>query len=928
MIHLNIKMKNIKTSYSSVLNMDKIKKNYEPLSIEEYWYSFWEKNNYFYPTGIGEPYCIMLPPPNITGTLHMGHAFQDTIMDALIRYHRMKHYNVLWQPGTDHAGIATQIVVERQYSSESKESLGREKFLNLVWQWKAKSGKNISSQLRRIGSSLDWSRERFTLDNGLSIAVREAFVRLYKEGLIYRGKKLVNWDPVLRTAVSDLEVISSEEDSFMWYIRYPLVDQIGNIIVATTRPETIFGDMAVAIHPDDQRYKHLAGLYVKLPLSTRKIPIITDSYVDPNFGSGCVKITPGHDFNDYIIGQRHNLPILNIFNTDASINENCPFKYRGLSRTEARKLVIETLESQELIEDVIKYKLIVPRSERSNSVIEPLLTNQWYVKTKPLAEQAISAVANGKIKFIPSVWEKTYFDWLHRIDDWCISRQIWWGHRIPAWYDNSGNIYVGHSEEIIRNQYKIEEEIALVQDPDVLDTWFSSSIWPFSTLGWPKQTLDLKTFYPTSVLVTGFDIIFFWVARMVMMGLKFMGDVPFREVYIHGLVRDHNGQKMSKSRGNVLDPLDLVNGISLDELIIKRTTGLIRIQDAPQIKKDTLKYFPNGIRAYGADALRLTFAALATTGRDIIFDIGRIEGYRNFCNKLWHAARYVINSCEQDKNIDFCEFNKLSIADKWILSQLQHTISDTEFAFKNYRFDHVTKICYEFTWKEFCDWYLELAKINNSAGTKWTLIYVLEVILRLLHPIIPFITEEIWQKTAPLVGKTGTIMLQPYPQINNKYIDQFAVADIEWLKNLLTELRRVRSTMNINPGQLLEIFIQGSYTDYSRLEQQEQVIMILGKISKIVWAKALPNDFNQAQSYTILVNSMKIFIYGVMKNNEADHLIKEIKTLRKLMHYINTKLDNPKFIEYAPIQIVEKERQRLADIQSKLANLEDRLLHV
>ncbi len=914
-------------------------KTYEPHNIEERWYNFWEEHGYFSPSGDGVPYCIMIPPPNVTGTLHMGHAFQDTIMDALVRYHRMKGHNTLWQPGTDHAGIATQMVVERQLSLENKtrHDLGREMFIKRVWAWKAESGYTITRQLRRMGASVDWVRERFTMDDGLSRAVREVFVRLYDEGLIYRGQRLVNWDPVLRTAVSDLEVVSSEENGFMWYIRYPLVEYSGDLIVATTRPETIFGDVAVAINPNDRRYKHLIGLHAKLPLTKKIIPIIADNYADPTFGTGCVKITPGHDFDDYTVGKRHKLPIINIFTDDAKINDTVPV-YNGLDRFEARKRVVADLEAQGLLESIKPHSLLVPRGDRSHSVIEPFLTDQWYVKTRPLADPAVAAVREGNIRFIPKTWEKTYFDWMDRIEDWCISRQIWWGHRIPAWYDTLGNVYVGRSEFEVRAKHQIKSEVILEQDSDVLDTWFSSALWPFSTLGWPECTNSLKKFYPTSVLVTGFDIIFFWVARMIMMGLKFMGDVPFREVYIHGLVRDHDGQKMSKSKGNVLDPLDLIDGTRLDELVVKRTTGLIKPQNATLIEKTTRAQFPNGIRAYGTDALRFTFAALAATGRDVLFDMGRVEGYRNFCNKLWNAARYVLVNTRDKKETGL---GTLSTADRWILSRLQLAILETNTAIKNYRFDQMAQIIYDFTWNEFCDWYIELTKpvLNNTASstvtaqrdTQQTLVTVLATLLRLLHPIMPFITEEIWQLVAPLVGATGnTIMLQPYPEEDAAFMDIAAVADIEWLKQFMLEVRRIRSVMNIVPGKSLRVLLQnGSDEDHIRLESQRQSLMALGRLHSITWLK--DDEPAESEVSTALVGGMKIFvpISGCIdKNAEIARLKREITKLHKERMYGATKLSNSNFINRAPVEIIEKERARLVELQVALSKLEEQLVHI
>ncbi|MCB1821375.1 MAG: valine--tRNA ligase [Candidatus Competibacteraceae bacterium] len=916
-------------------------KTYEPHTIEPRWYAFWEARGCFAPSGQGAPYCIMIPPPNVTGTLHMGHAFQDTIMDALTRYHRMRGYNALWQPGTDHAGIATQMVVERQLAGEGKtrHDLGREAFIERVWTWKAESGGAITQQLRRMGASVDWTRERFTMDDGLSAAVREVFVRLYEEGLIYRGQRLVNWDPVLHTAVSDLEVASAEESGFLWHIRYPLVEGGGDLIVATTRPETMLGDTAVAVHPDDERYKHLIGLHAALPLTGRNIPIIADEYVDPGFGSGCVKITPAHDFNDYAVGQRHQLPLINVFTPDARINDNGPEAYRGLDRFEARRRIIGDLEELGLLEETKPHKLMIPRGDRSHAVIEPFLTDQWYVKAAPLAGPAIAAVKTGKIKFIPENWDKTYFDWMNRIEDWCISRQIWWGHRIPAWYDADGKVYVGHSEAEVREKHRLGSDVALEQDPDVLDTWFSSALWPFSTLGWPEQTGALKTFYPTSVLVTGFDIIFFWVARMIMMGLKFMGDVPYREVYIHGLVRDHEGQKMSKSKGNVLDPLDIIDGVALDDLVAKRTTGLMQPQMAPRIEKSTRQQFPKGIHAHGTDALRFTFAALATTGRDIVFDMGRVEGYRNFCNKLWNAARYVLMNTEgRDTGLAGGEI-ELSQADRWIRSCLQRAIAETNAAVQGYRFDQAAQALYEFTWNEFCDWYLELSKpvLNDPAssqaaqrGTRQTLAQTLETLLRLLHPLMPFITEEIWQRVAPLAGAAGdTIMLQPYPQADPTLIDAAAVEDIEWLRQFLSGVRRIRAEMNIAPGKPLPVLLQnGSDEDRKRLERHRRALATLGRLDTMAW---LNDDEPAPEAATALVGGMKALIplSGLIdKAAETARLDKEIAKLRKDAERGAAKLDNADFLGRAPAAVVDKERARVAELQAAIAKLEEQLAKI
>ncbi|MEJ2593088.1 MAG: valine--tRNA ligase, partial [Candidatus Thiodiazotropha sp.] len=842
-----------------------MEKTYNPHTIEQRWYETWERNGYFAPHGEGAAYCIMIPPPNVTGSLHMGHAFQDTIMDALTRYHRMKGCNTLWQAGSDHAGIATQMVVERQLEAEgrSRHDQGREAFVEKVWSWKEQSGGTITRQLRRMGASLDWSRERFTMDEGLSEAVREVFVRLHEEGLIYRGKRLVNWDPVLHTAVSDLEELSQEENGFLWHMRYPLADGSGHLVVATTRPETMLGDAAVAVHPGDERYKQLVGQLVELPLTGRRIPIIADDYVDPEFGTGCVKITPAHDFNDYQVWLRHRdtLPLqelphnglINIFTADARVvaagDDNgalIPADFRGLDRYEARKLVVEELGSQGLLDKTEDHKLMVPRGDRSGAVIEPFLTDQWYVKVAPLAHPAIEAVETGAIRFVPDNWKNTYYEWMRNIQDWCISRQIWWGHRIPAWYDDKGDVYVGRSEAEVRATHQLGPDVALRQDEDVLDTWFSSALWPFSTLGWPRRTSELETFYPTSVLVTGFDIIFFWVARMIMMGLKFMGDAPFREVYIHGLVRDAHGQKMSKSKGNVLDPIDLIDGIGLEALVAKRTTGMMQPQMAKKIEKATRKEFPDGIPAFGTDALRFTFAALASTGRDINFDLGRIEGYRNFCNKLWNAARYVLMNTEGHDCGAHGGDIELSPADRWIVSRLQGAVRQTREAIEQYRFDHAAQTVYSFIWDEYCDWYLELSKpvLNNPGssaaarrGTRRTLVRVLETLLRLAHPIMPFITEEIWQRAAPLSGIQGeTIMLSAYPHEEPERVDPGAEAELEWVMHVILGVRKIRSGMNIDPRKPLPILLgNGSDTDRDRLDANRQYLESLGRVASIRW---------------------------------------------------------------------------------------------
>ncbi len=921
-----------------------MEKRYDPHAIEQHWYETWEAQGHFAPSGEGTPYCIMIPPPNVTGTLHMGHAFQDTLMDTLIRYHRMKGYNTLWQAGTDHAGIATQMVVERQLNHDGKtrHDLGRNAFIEKVWDWKAHSGGTITRQLRRMGSSLDWSRERFTMDDGLSDAVHEVFVRLYDEGLIYRGKRLVNWDPVLHTAVSDLEVISEEENGHMWYLHYPIADGQGSpteeyLTVATTRPETMLGDTAVAIHPEHPTLAHLIGKQVALPLCDRTIPIVGDEHADPEKGTGCVKITPAHDFNDNEVGKRHDLPLINVFTIDARINDEMPEQYRGMDRYDARKQIVADLDTLGLLEKVEPHKLMVPRGDRSGTVIEPFLTDQWFVKTGPLAEPAIDVVKSGKIKFVPQNWEKTYFEWMNNIEDWCISRQIWWGHRIPAWYDDEGNIYVANDEAAAREKYNLAADLPLHQDEDVLDTWFSSALWPFSTLGWPEKTPGLETFYPTSVLITGFDIIFFWVARMIMMGLKFMDDVPFREIYIHGLVRDAHGQKMSKSKGNVLDPIDLIDGIDLEALVAKRATGLMQPQMREKIEKQTRKDFPDGIPSYGTDALRFTFAALASTGRDINFDLGRTEGYRNFCNKIWNAARYVLMNTEgKDCGQDGGEF-VFSTADRWIISRLQETEAEVDRAFNDYRLDRAANAIYEFTWNEYCDWYLELSKpVLNSdqsseaelRGTRRTLARVLETLLRLSHPIMPFLTEEIWQKIAPLAGKTieehRSIMLEPFPIADEHKFNTAATQEMEWVKAFILGIRSIRGEMDIAPGKPLSILIQdASNTDQQLLETHRATLNTLARLESV---EVLATDAKAPESATALVGAMKILIpmAGLIdKEAELQRLDKELGKTEGEIKRLEGKLNNANFVERAPEAVVAKERTKLEEVQNRQQQLSE-----
>jgi len=908
-------------------------KTYSPGDIEERIYRRWETEGHFAPAGGGAPFCIVIPPPNVTGTLHMGHAFQDTIMDVLTRFHRMEGDRALWQPGTDHAGIATQMVVERQLLAEgqTRHALGREAFNERVWRWKEESGGTIARQMRRLGASVDWSRDRFTMDPGMSRAVQHAFIRLYADGLIYRGKRLVNWDPVLKTAVSDLEVQSEEENGTLWHVRYPFADGKGHVTVATTRPETMLGDVAVAFHPDDERYRGLDGRMLALPLTGRQIPLIADDFADPAFGTGCVKLTPAHDFNDYEVGQRRGLPLLNILTADARINDEAPTAYRGLDRFEARKRVVADLEAAGLLEKAEPHRLTIPRGDRSGAVIEPWLTDQWYVRIAPLAEPAIRAVEDGRIRFVPANWDRTYFEWMRNIKDWCISRQLWWGHRIPAWYMPDGSLYVGTSEADVRQRHGIPANITLRQDEDVLDTWFSSALWPISTLGWPEKTTELENFYPTSVLVTGFDIIFFWVARMVMFGLHFTGQVPFREVYIHGLIRDHDGQKMSKSKGNVLDPLDIVDGIGLEALVAKRTTGLMQPQLAPAIELATRKQFPAGIRAYGTDALRFTFASLATLSRDLRFDLGRVEGYRGFCNKLWNAARYVLmvtDGASLDGPIE------LSRYDRWIRSRLQSTIERVREGFADYRFDLASQAVYEFTWYEFCDWYLELSKtvlqpkstpIAARRGTQRTLVETLETVLRLLHPIMPFVTEEIWQRIAPLAGrKAATIMFQSFPSVDESMRNTGIEEDMLRIQEVSNGVRSLRSDWNVPPSERLQVNYQNATEAESELF--EASASAVSKLSGLDEFAPLGNKRISADAARLAITGSDVAIY-VQRSTKIDveaelaRLAKRIVKLEQELARANSKLGNEKFVRNAPAEVVTQERERLEGFKRELAQL-------
>ncbi|WP_417659517.1 valine--tRNA ligase [Pseudidiomarina sp.] len=938
-------------------------KTYSPQAIEQALYKTWEERGYFKPSGQGDAYCIMIPPPNVTGSLHMGHAFQHTIMDTLTRYKRMDGYNTLWQVGSDHAGIATQMVVERQLAAQgqTRQELGRDAFIDKIWDWKAQSGGTITSQMRRLGDSVDWDRERFTMDEGLSEAVQEVFVRLHEENLIYRGKRLVNWDPKLQTAISDLEVENKEQQGHIWHLRYPLADgeQTADgknyLVVATTRPETMLGDVCVAVHPDDERYQSLVGKFVELPLVGRKVPIIADSYVDKEFGTGCVKITPAHDFNDYEIGKRNNLPMIAVLDDHAHVRAvaglytptgesldnidafdgTLPEAYQGLDRFDARKKIVADFDALGLLDKTEQHTNKVPYGDRGGVPIEPHLTDQWYVRVAPMAEVATKAVEDGEIQFVPKQYENMYFSWMRDIQDWCISRQLWWGHRIPAWYDADGNVYVGRDEQEVRTKHNLGD-IKLSQDEDVLDTWFSSALWTFSTLGWPKQTDDLKTFHPTDVLVTGFDIIFFWVARMIMMTMHFLKDengkpqVPFKTVYVTGLIRDEEGQKMSKSKGNVLDPLDMIDGIDLDTLVNKRTANMMQPQLEAKIKKRTQKQFPEGIAAHGTDALRFTLAALASTGRDINWDMKRLEGYRNFCNKLWNASRYVLMNTEEQDCGQAGGDMELSLADQWIIEQFNDTVKQFRSALDNYRFDQAAGIAYEFTWNQFCDWYLELTKpvlFNGSEaqlrGTRHTLITVLEQLLRLLHPLLPFITEEIWQRVAPLAGVTGeTIMLQPYPQVQP---ERFATArdDMEWLKQVIVAVRNIRGEMNLSPSKSLPVlFKNADAMAQQRLENNANFLSALAKLESVTFLTA---SEEAPASATALVGRMEIHIpmAGLIDTAaELARLDKAIEKAQKEVDLFSRKLSNENFVSKAPAEVIDKERAKQAEAKETLQQLQ------
>ncbi|CAM3753034.1 valine--tRNA ligase [Parendozoicomonas haliclonae] len=945
-----------------------MEKTYNPSAIEGTWYKTWEEKGYFAPSGEGTPYSIMIPPPNVTGSLHMGHAFQDSIMDAFIRYKRMKGFNTLWQVGTDHAGIATQMVVERKIMAEegkTRHDYGREAFTDKIWEWKEESGGTITSQLRRLGASVDWETERFTMDDGFYKAVQEVFIRLYEDGLIYRGKRLVNWDPKLHTAISDLEVESQEKQGNMWYLRYPLADgeTTGEgkdyIVVATTRPETMLGDTGVAVNPEDPRYKNLIGKDIILPLVGRRIPIVGDEHADMEKGTGCVKITPAHDFNDNEVGKRCGLPMINImtlngdirdqaeaFNMDGSVNADIdttiPEQFRGLERFEARKQIVAAFEEAGLLVKIDDHTLMVPYGDRSGVVIEPLLTDQWFVRTAPLAKEAIRAVEDGDIQFVPKQYENMYFSWMRDIQDWCISRQLWWGHRIPAWYDNSGKVYVGRNEAEVREKNGLGADVELRQDNDVLDTWFSSGLWTFGTQGWPEQTERLKTFHPTDVLVTGFDIIFFWVARMIMMTMHFIKDengkpqVPFKYVYVTGLIRDENGVKMSKTKGNVLDPLDMIDGIDLEDLVEKRTGNMMQPQLAQKIEKQTRKTYPEGITPHGTDALRYTLYSLASTGRDINWDMKRLEGNRNFCNKIWNAANYVLmmtegKDCGQG-GVDV----ELTLADKWIISELQRVEAQVAKNMDDFRLDHASQNLYDFIWNEYCAWYLELSKPvlwdenaseERKRGTRRTLVRVLESICRILHPFMPYITEEIWQQIKPLAGVEGdTIMLAAYPVADESKIDAQAESDITWLKGFITGIRNIRAEMNLGPNKPLDVILRNtSEEDLRRLEENSSFLISLAKLSNLT---ALKSDEEAPMSATQLVGEMEVLVPMadlIDKDKEIARLGKEVEKLQKEVARFEGKLSNEKFVSSAPAAVIEKERTKLADAQTALKKMEEQM---
>ncbi|CBV41237.1 valine--tRNA ligase [Halomonas elongata] len=931
-------------------------KTYQPEQIENRWYQRWEEDGHFAPSGEGEPYSIMIPPPNVTGSLHMGHAFQDTIMDTLTRWRRMQGRNTLWQVGTDHAGIATQMLVERKVAAEegkSRHDLGREAFTDKIWEWKHESGGHITRQLRRMGASVDWSRERFTMDDGFYKAVQEVFVQLFDKGLIYRGKRLVNWDPTLHTAISDLEVENRDQQGQFWHFRYPLADGVtteaglDHLVVATTRPETLLGDSAVAVNPEDPRYASLIGKFVDLPLVGRRIPIVADEHADMEKGSGCVKITPAHDFNDYEVGKRCELPLINVFSRDAVILERAeafdlqgrplsdidtslPSAYAGLSRFEARERIVADMEAAGLLERTETVNNTLPFGDRSGDVIEPYLTDQWFVAVENLAKPAIAAVENGDIEFVPKNYENMYFSWMRDLQDWCISRQLWWGHRIPAWYDAEGNVYVARTEAEARDKHGLPADVPLTQDEDVLDTWFSSGLWTFGTLGWPEKTEALETFHPSSVLVTGFDIIFFWVARMIMLTLEFTGEVPFKQVYVHGLVRDGQGNKMSKSKGNVLDPIDLIDGIDLESLVEKRTGNMMQPQKAKAIAKATRQEFPEGIEPHGTDALRFTFLSQATTGRDIKFDMGRLDGYRNFCNKLWNASRYVLMNAEgQDCGADGSEV-ELSLADRWIISRLQQTEAQVTRAMEEYRFDHASQALYEFIWNEYCDWYLELSKPvlwdddatpESQRGTRRTLVRVLEAILRLAHPMMPYISEEIWQRVAPLAGtyrgEGDSLMVHAWPEADEARVDEAATRNIEWLKGVIVAIRNIRAELNIAPGKPLEALLtKGDATDRERLEANRPFLAKLAKLERLDW---LDDPAAAPLAATQLVGDMEVLVpmAGLIdKEAELARLAKEIDKQDKLIGGIEKKLGNESFVAKAPEAVVQKERDKLDDLSA------------